>query len=172
MLKKFPKIKSFVLVLVLLLIAMFILIFFPYRSFLKESVSSSFTLPLQGYERVDISVNGNVINLVSGCLVLSASTTFEQAGSVERALSGEEDFRPNSHDLFMHTLEEFDVKVLAVKIEELRDHVYYAKLIMQHGNKILNLDSRPSDAIAVALRVGSPIYVKRTLLADFGRQVC
>jgi bifunctional DNase/RNase len=81
-------------------------------------------------------------------------------------------FRPNTHDLMQDELEMFEIKVLMVKIESFHEGTYYSKLILQQNNKILNLDSRPSDAISIAVRFGSPIYIKDDLMKQFGKNIC
>ncbi len=154
---------------IIILFLLFIFLFFPKSTQILELYSP----PLLGYERVDISVSlPNTIILTSGCLQLTASTTIEQTESILRALEKKEAFRPNAHDLSKFIFEEFELEVIAVKIEELRDGTYYSKLVLQQGNKVLNLDARPSDAIAIALRVDKPIYIKKALLENVARNIC
>jgi bifunctional DNase/RNase len=59
-----------------------------------------------------------------------------------------------------------------VKVTELKGNSFYSKLILRQGNTILSLDARPSDAIAIALRANSSIYVNSTLLREVGKKVC
>jgi len=67
-----------------------------------------------------------------------------------------------------------DAKVLMVKITELKDNTFFAKLFLVKGNLILSLDSRPSDAIAIAARADYkvPIYVNENLLENVGEKIC
>lgn len=84
--------------------------------------------------------------------------------SINAALAGQTPPRPLTHDLFVHTLEGFGAKVSRVVIHEIDEEIYYARLILEAENeimdrKIVELDARPSDCIALAVRVGAPIYV-------------
>ncbi|MBL7115186.1 MAG: bifunctional nuclease family protein [Kiritimatiellae bacterium] len=77
--------------------------------------------------------------------------------------------RPLTHDLFKNVLEEFDCRMKRMEISELREGTFYAKLILDADGDELEVDSRPSDAIALALRFGSPIFVNEEIMAEAGR---
>lgn len=133
----------------------------------------AYTLPLNGYERVSVSVGAPIsVILTSGCQQIVASTTFGQVESISAAIDGRESLRPNAHDLSKSILEEYDISVIAVKIEDLRDGIFYSKLVLQKGNKVLNLDSKPSDAIAIALRFDKPIFITKELLDKTASNIC
>ena len=68
--------------------------------------------------------------------------------------------RPLTHDLFLTLFGRLNVAVKRVVITDLRDNVYYATLFLAAGGKELALDSRPSDAIALAIRAKAPVYVE------------
>ncbi len=74
--------------------------------------------------------------------------------------------RPMTHDLIRSLLEEFDITLTEVFINELRDGTFYAKLIFEEVN--LEIDVRPSDAIALAVRCNAPIYVSEDILDETG----
>ena len=132
-----------------------------------------YSIPLEGFERVDVRIEPpNGVILTSGCFRITALTTGEQAESIQNALQNRDSFRPNAHDLTKFIFDEYDIEVIAVKIEELRDNTYFSKLVLQQGNKILNLDARPSDAIAIALRMDKPIYIKKSLIESTGTKIC
>ena len=67
--------------------------------------------------------------------------------------------RPMTHDLIKNILEAIDARVLKVVVTDLRDNTFFAELHLQVGSHEYTVDSRPSDAIALALRVSAPIYV-------------
>jgi bifunctional DNase/RNase len=67
--------------------------------------------------------------------------------------------RPMTHDLIKNILEAIDARVLKVVVTDLKENTFFAVLHLQVGEKEYTVDSRPSDAIALALRVGAPIYV-------------
>lgn len=87
---------------------------------------------------------------------------------INAAISGQQPSRPLTHDLFLQTLEAFGAKVSRMVIVEMRDEVYYARLIMEAENeimerKIVEIDARPSDCIAIAVRCGAPMFVVKEL---------
>jgi len=72
--------------------------------------------------------------------------------------------RPMTHDLLQHALLESGVRLHKIVIESLREETYYARLYLRSLRRNFDLDARPSDAIALALRFGCPIYVNATLM--------
>ncbi len=88
--------------------------------------------------------------------------------SINASLSGQLPPRPLTHDLYLLTLEAFGAKVSRAVIVRMENEVYYARLILDAENeimerKIIELDARPSDCLALAVRCGAPFYVVRTL---------
>lgn len=88
--------------------------------------------------------------------------------SINSALAGETPPRPLTHDLYLLTLEAFGAKVNRVVIIAIDREIYYARLILEAQNeimerKIVEIDARPSDCIAIAVRAGAPILVVREL---------
>ncbi|MBI2466941.1 MAG: bifunctional nuclease family protein [Candidatus Rokubacteria bacterium] len=67
--------------------------------------------------------------------------------------------RPMTHDLIKHILESLEAKVEKIVVNDLRDNTFFAMIHLRLGEEEITVDSRPSDAIALALRVGAPIYV-------------
>ncbi|HUT53855.1 MAG TPA: bifunctional nuclease family protein [bacterium] len=67
--------------------------------------------------------------------------------------------RPLTHDLFKNVLAELKVEVVKIEVTDLRDNTYFALIYLDKGGEIMTVDSRPSDAIALALRTKSPIFV-------------
>lgn len=76
--------------------------------------------------------------------------------------------RPMTHDLLRDTFEAVDIEVSEVVIDELREGTFFAKVRYQHNGEERQLDSRPSDAVALAVRVDAPIYVAPTVLDEAG----
>ena len=72
--------------------------------------------------------------------------------------------RPMTHDLLRNTISELDARVTRVVINDLRDSTFFAQIRLITGDKTLELDARPSDAIALALRTEAPIFVAQTVL--------
>lgn len=72
--------------------------------------------------------------------------------------------RPLTHDLMYSILGEVGVQVQRVVITDLKDSTYFAELVLSYGEKAIIMDSRPSDAIAIALRASAPIYVTSSVV--------
>jgi len=67
--------------------------------------------------------------------------------------------RPLTHDLMKNLLEELQAEVVKIEVTDLKDNTYFAFIYLKSGDKVIQVDSRPSDAIALALRTNSPIFV-------------
>ncbi len=76
--------------------------------------------------------------------------------------------RPMTHDLLRDTFEAVDVEVTEVVIDELREGTFFAKIRYRHDGEEHQLDSRPSDAVALAVRVDAPIFVAPMVLDEAG----
>jgi uncharacterized protein len=72
--------------------------------------------------------------------------------------------RPLTHDLLKSLIRELGGRVIHVLINELRNDVYYARIVIEIGGKQVEVDSRPSDAIALAVRVKVPIFVAQSVM--------
>lgn len=67
--------------------------------------------------------------------------------------------RPMTHDLFKSVMDQIGVRLLRIEVVDIKDNTYYAALHLEADGKTLVIDSRPSDAIAIAIRLGAPILV-------------
>jgi len=72
--------------------------------------------------------------------------------------------RPLTHDLIKIIADQFDITIIEVVIHKLEDGVFFSKLICNNGEKEYSIDSRTSDAVAIALRFGCPIYIDEEIL--------
>lgn len=79
--------------------------------------------------------------------------------AIRAAIDGTATARPMTYDLFRAALEACEARVVRVTITELREQTYFARLTIARGGMETDLDSRPSDAVALALRHNAPIYV-------------
>jgi bifunctional DNase/RNase len=91
-----------------------------------------------------------------------------EASAIDRELTNNPSTRPMTHDLLYSILEQVHVKVKEVKIVELKDHTYYAKLSLKLNKDLIELDARPSDAIIIALKSKTPVYVAAKIIDDQG----
>ncbi len=145
----------------------------------KTKVSPVVLLPefsTSGYLKTDVDagvVEGNgVVILTSGCYQLSANTEASQAESIADGIAKTIGFRPNTHDLMRDTLDNLGVEVVMVKIVDIKNNTFYGRLILKQGNKVVSLDSRPSDGIALAVRTDAPVYLKEELMKSQGKYIC
>jgi uncharacterized protein len=87
-----------------------------------------------------------------------------EARSIAFALEQIPQPRPNSHDLLASVVAELDGHLVRVVITELRDATYYAELAIERDGRVRPIDARPSDAIALALRTGTPLFARSAVL--------
>ncbi|GAB4388448.1 MAG: bifunctional nuclease family protein [Thermodesulfovibrionales bacterium] len=89
-----------------------------------------------------------------------------EADSIALALGKVATPRPLTHDLIRNVLDTLKVKVTRVVVTQIMDNTYYALIYITDGKKELPVDSRPSDAVAVALRTNAPIFVEDDVLSQ------
>ncbi|NIM45027.1 MAG: bifunctional nuclease family protein [Nitrososphaeria archaeon] len=73
--------------------------------------------------------------------------------------------RPMTHDLIRNILAVFDSEIVKIEVMDFKRNIYYAQIHIKADGKEITIDSRPSDAIAVALAAGAPIYVNESVLS-------
>jgi len=79
--------------------------------------------------------------------------------AIDRRLKGIQPPRPMTHDLLDTVIDSLGVKVEKIVIDDLRNHTFYAKIHLSSDSRIIEVDSRPSDAIALGVASNAPIYV-------------
>lgn len=82
-----------------------------------------------------------------------------EATAIASELEGIKFSRPMTHDLLKNMIEMIDVKVLKIEVCELKNNTYYALIHFKYGDEEMSIDARPSDALALSLRVNAPIFV-------------
>lgn len=128
-------------------------------------------LNLQGFEKVKIDTSPGFVIMESKCYRLVASTDLFQSQAISRGINRIMGIRPLMHDIVSQLVENFNISVSMLKIYGIRDGMYLSNLILKQKDKILIMDIRPSDGVAIAVRTGSPVYVNSTLLLD-GEKIC
>lgn len=76
--------------------------------------------------------------------------------------------RPQTHDLLVAIINQLGARVERIVVSELADDVFYARIVVEAGGRYLEIDSRPSDAIALAVRAKAPIFVEDSVLDRAG----
>ena len=91
-----------------------------------------------------------------------------EAESIAVGIEKHKNGRPHTHDLFLRFAHEFGIEVMEVVINRFRDGVYYAMLVCKQGDELTMIDARPSDAIAIAVRIGCEIYAYESVMEEAG----
>ncbi len=87
-----------------------------------------------------------------------------EAFAIERRLKGIEIPRPQTHDLLANVIDALGGTLLRIEIHDMREGTFYARLIVKNASSELQIDSRPSDAIAIGVAKGVPILVEESVL--------
>ena len=89
-----------------------------------------------------------------------------EATSIDRRVKGIPNPRPLTHDLVTNVVESLGGEIQDIYISELREHTYFAKLRVRKEGELVEIDCRPSDAIALAVTAKVPIYVAEDVLGE------
>ncbi|NPA05989.1 MAG: bifunctional nuclease family protein [Chloroflexi bacterium] len=87
-----------------------------------------------------------------------------EAEAIQYALQDVEVARPLTHDLLKNVFRALGARVLRVEVVKLQDNIFYGNIVAEIGGRIVNIDARPSDALALAVRAHVPIYVARSVM--------
>lgn len=89
-----------------------------------------------------------------------------EALAIDRRLKGLRTPRPMTHDLLANVVESLGGELEKIIVSDLRDHTFYATLIIRRNGELIEVDSRPSDAVALGVASGTPIYVESHVLEE------
>jgi uncharacterized protein len=89
-----------------------------------------------------------------------------EAAAILMKLQGASTPRPMTHDLMADVIEQLDAEVTRITVTELRDNTFYASITVQQNGSELEIDSRPSDAIAIAVRSDAPIFAAERVIEE------
>jgi len=89
-----------------------------------------------------------------------------EAAAILMKLQGASTPRPMTHDLVTDMLSQLDAQVVRITVTELRDSTFYAQITVQQDGSEIEIDSRPSDAIALAIRAEAPIFVADRVIEE------
>ena len=107
-----------------------------------------------------------VLKEVEGERTFSIMIGIFEATSIDRRVKKMPSPRPLTHDLVVNVVEQLGGEISDIYISELRDHTYFAKLRIRINGELVEVDSRPSDAIALAVTAKVPIYVAEDVLDE------
>ena len=97
-------------------------------------------------------------------IVIGSSEAF----AIDRRLKGQPTPRPQTHELLSAVIEKLDGKLERILINDLQDYTFFARLVIRHNGKTTEIDSRPSDAIALGVANNVPIFVSEHVLDEVG----
>jgi uncharacterized protein len=92
-----------------------------------------------------------------------------EAAAIERRLMGQAPPRPQTHELLASVIEALGARVERVVISDLKNQTFFARLLLRQGDRMLDIDSRPSDAIALGVATDVPIFVEEHVLEEVCR---
>jgi bifunctional DNase/RNase len=107
-----------------------------------------------------------ILKDVNGASVLPIWVGIYEANAIALEIEKVATPRPMTHDLIKNLLMGLETRVHKVVVNELRDDTFYAVIWLEREGQVISIDSRPSDALAVALRVDCPIYVEDEVLKN------
>jgi len=91
-----------------------------------------------------------------------------EADAITIELQGKSHSRPLTHDLLKNVIEELNGRVVHILVSDIRNDTYFARLVIEVDGEKIDMDARPSDAIALALRTKSPIFVSEAVMERSG----
>ena len=128
-----------------------------------------------GYEAATVwdvvpATNGAAVLLLDSSrnAVLPIFVGVTEAITIELRMGGKTYPRPLTHDLLGTLVRELGAAPVKVQVDDVRDDTFIGSVFVRQGERILELDARPSDAIAIALGSGVPLYVSRAIMLSAG----
>ncbi len=129
-------------------------------------------LSTAGYTKVNIKVDNTTLLIEGNCTIMGLVPNELQTYSIKQGLDKSIEIRPTVHDITTNILEHFNISIILVKLTDEKDGVYFSNIYLKKDNQLLSIDSKPSDAIAIALRTNTHIYVRDTIISKFGQKTC
>lgn len=120
------------------------------------------------YNPIESGIYVAVLQEEEGDLRIPIVVGYSDAQSIECGLQTVKTPRPLAHDMAVSMLEAFGIRIESIFIRKLPDSVFTADITLIRGDERHVIDARSSDAIAMALRMGAPIFTSRTLLDEVG----
>jgi len=109
-----------------------------------------------------------VLQEIDGDMKLPIVIGATEAQAIAIELEGLSAVRPLTHDLFVKMASSFAISIVEVNIIDFNDGIFYSELVCERGSAIVKIDARPSDAVALALRFKSKIYIRPEILKKTG----
>lgn len=149
-----------------------IVLFLAILFFSQESPSLPIIISNEGFSVVEVKIEGDNLTLTGNCRSVTMTVSEHQALSIDIGLRDEFYVRPLTHDIINDILKDYGIKLLAARIDSFTSGIYTAKIFLQQGTKTLEIDTRPTDAIGIAIRQKLPVYFRTDLLEVNGEKAC
>lgn len=127
---------------------------------------------VEGAAQANVSIEGNAVILASGCRALTFDVTDDQAFAISNGIERTFSARPLTHDILKDVMETFGIRIVEIEIDRFEDDIYKARAVLKQGGRLLELDLRPSDAIALATRSGTTVYVSNDVMDSRSVKIC
>jgi len=111
-----------------------------------------------------------ILKEIDGERTLPIWIGFLEATAIASELEGIQFSRPMTHDLLKNIMETVNIKINKIEVCDLRNNTYYALIHISYNDKTITIDARPSDALALSLRVEAPIFVEEKVI-DKSKQI-
>jgi len=111
-----------------------------------------------------------ILKEIDGERTLPIWIGFLEATAIASELEGIQFSRPMTHDLLKNIMETVNIKIDKIEVCDLRNNTYYALIHISYNEKTITIDARPSDALALSLRVEAPIFVEEKVI-DKSKQI-
>lgn len=105
-----------------------------------------------------------ILKGAEGSMILPIWVGVPEANAIALKMEDVATPRPMTHDLLKSIIGQLDATLHEITVCDLKDNTFYARLTLRRNGEVIEVDSRPSDAIALALRTGSPIFVEESVL--------
>lgn len=109
-----------------------------------------------------------ILKEVKGERVFPIVIGIYEAAAIDRKIKNAKTVRPLTHDLIISILKELNYTISKIIISDLKKNTFYAKMFLSANGKEIEIDSRPSDAIVLAVHLKTPIYVENKILDEIG----
>ena len=161
--KRFEKMKFYIGFCLIIIITVMAYFYIKSQRILTQALSTNGYIKANTVE-VDVQGDTALVKLTGDCFEFSFYTTSQQVESIISGLTKQIAFRPNTHDIMQSILERYGIRPIIVKIKKLEEQTYFADMTLQRGFSYMTIDIRPSDAVAIAVRMDAPIYVNESLI--------
>ena len=171
-------IVSVILIAVIIVMAIALYPYVKYnKTYEDKLIKTNFSdyLSTKDYVKINFDVGPNIMifkDQKDKCNGIIMPINDVQTNTINQGINKKIDTSPTIHDIIIDVFDNYNISIEMVKITELRNNIYYANLILRQDDRILNIDIKPSDAVALASRVGLDIYFKKDLFNRNAQNIC